>query len=258
MGKIILAALIFLSALPLTLSIAGELTSKTLILTDITSIDYIPPKLTICRPEGELGEDIEWAVAKWREAIESAVKAYGWRELIGIDIEIVESGCFLRIETVQQPMRQGTLEAGAFILNFDRDTFRLEGGIMYLTTVDDRDTRRAVILHELGHALGLPDLDTFPPGKPLGPTPIMYSTLDPQNPPNGITFADIYLLRFIHFARKYCDITCPAYTVKIPPDPLFASLLGTVFAATISICIVFYDKIKAMATWYVQKASLPD
>ncbi len=215
--------------IPSTVSILYA-SSETYVIELKINIDFIPNRILVCAPE-EVQEDARWAASKWNEALETFSNVF--RELKGIYIEVVKDGCFANINFSERAIKSP--ELGGFNLAFDKETFRLKGANISIASsiVDNRALLRSVLLHEFGHLLGASDLTPLGNGKERY---LMLYRMDETRPILDITFADVYLVWLSRVKRVECDISCPAYALRIPNytlENLAASIIVPAVLASI-------------------------
>lgn len=198
----------------LVLTGLGNLSTTSVIIPTGLVVDYVPNPLTICVPDN-LRDDAEWAAKTWNDAVAFHRTLFGLAELDDVRLEVVNNGCFIQVITFNQNPWNASQEGGWFSLNVNRTTYRILGGIIGVWNTSDVSVRRAILLHEFGHALGAMDMTL------VGNTfkkPIM-TYIDPANPQTEVTFLDVYNLWLQRAMRNRCHIKCPSYYVMASNHP---------------------------------------
>ncbi|MEM2238276.1 MAG: hypothetical protein QXI60_04740 [Thermofilaceae archaeon] len=182
-------------------------------------VDYLPKIVTVCAPEN-IRYDVEWAAREWNSAIKQYSSIVGEPWLNEPAIHVVETNCFAKIHLTQTPV--SPTEYGRVELALNRTTFRIEGLNVFVWNTTDRGLFRAILIHELGHALGAPDIYVYGSNSKK---PIMAHVLTSIPEKIEITFIDVYLIHMTKVKRLECLGTrCSAYSVRLPNDPLSQTL----------------------------------
>jgi hypothetical protein len=187
-----------------------------------------PNVFRVC-PEKALEEDLTWAVDEWNRAL----KHYD----VPVRMEVVDHDCIIRVKPSDKPLAG---EFGGAVEISPKEGVNTSEPIRFsmfkeiLVTVwvaDDPSLRRAIILHELGHALLLGHILDY---KGPGPRPVMAVELDVNNPTTYVTEMDAYLAWLTHsFCRQKA---CGLMYVKMP-NPVAASAIASAASATLAVVL---------------------
>jgi len=219
MTRLALALLASLIILLYSLPISYMLQSDIYVFNVTPFVDYLPKTITVCVPEN-IREDVERAARQWSSAIKQYSSIAGEPWLNELTINIVETNCFAKIHLTQTPV--SSTEYGRVELVLNRTTFRIEGLNIYVWNTTDRRLFQAILIHELGHALGAPDIYVYGSNSKK---PLMEYVLTSAPEKTEITFVDVYLLHMVRVKRLECLGTrCSAYAVRMPNDPLSQTL----------------------------------
>jgi len=151
-------ALTFLLFFPAS-ALAGYATSPhTMVPTDWFSKEV--GVVSVC-PSLELTHDTEKAVEEWNTAIAFFSVRFGWLELLGLRLEVAETGCDAYAVTGKTPAGTNGMTLPARDVN-NRTVF-----VIAVSDTLPPERRAGVITHELIHVLGL--LDGYSPKAPFKP-----------------------------------------------------------------------------------------
>jgi len=178
-------------------------------------------KVRVC-PSPELAYDVEKAVGEWNTAIAFFSVRFGWLELLGLRLEVAETGCDVYVVIGKTPERTNGITLPA------RDDNNRTVFVIAVSNTLPPERRAGVITHELAHVLGLAD---------------GYSLNAPSRPAvdtsgfGRVTSHDIYAL-YVKYVRggDWVTTTVPPYipymTAEMPlPD--IASMVVSALAAFI-------------------------
>lgn len=192
-------------------------------------VEDFPATVRIC-PEEPLEEDVAWAVEEWNRAF----KAYD----TPLRMEVAADDCLARVKPTYTPLggefggqmdwvpREGV---NVSALNPEEVSFRMFEIQITVWAVEDRTLRRAIILHELGHAILLGHIEGY---KGPGPRPVMSAEMSARNPTAKVTDMDAYYARFRHspFCKTY---GCGKIHIRMV-NPVYASTIATLTSAGIA------------------------
>jgi hypothetical protein len=112
-------------------------------------------------PSPELTHDTEKAVEEWNTAIAFFSVRFGWLELLGLRLEVAETGCNAYIVIGKTPGGTNSITLPA------RDDNNRTVFVIAVSDTLQPERRVGVITHELIHVLGL--LDGYSPKAPFKP-----------------------------------------------------------------------------------------
>jgi hypothetical protein len=204
--------LAFLLFLPTSILLGYVTNPVSTIPTD--GIGRVPRAIKLC-PVAKLYDDTKVAVDEWNTAIALFTTRFMWLELLGLRLEVADSGCDAYImlgKPYEMPIGEGRRVSDERILGMtspDKEGDRTVFNVI-VSDLLPQERRRPVIRHELSHVLGLGDSVTLnAPFKPASHTSAL----------GKVTSHDVYAL-YAKYVKGADDalVSVPPYIPYMTAD----------------------------------------